>query len=460
MKYGVSSHFMVFLFGVVRALVIPVMLGVIEFGYWQLYLLYSGFVGVFTFGFNDGLYLRYGGKRENELPWKRLRGAFCFYLLALSLISLVLYTVLTNVNDVRTEKLIAFKYVIISVGLSGVVSLHVFLLQLTNQIKKYSVYMLIDKMFFVLMLSLIYFFYSDYNFEYIMVIDCLSKLLLIFIVLIDYREYIFGGIVGLLESWKEFNANISAGVKLMLANLVAMLALNISRFFVELYYPTEVFSVFSFGLTLTNLGLMLVIGVSVVLYPSLKQLQEEKYTQFYSVLSDLVTFTMFTLLFTYYPIYFFILNFIPDFKEVLVYFNILLALSLLQIKMNLSINTFYKVLRRERSLLRANLESFVLILFLSILVVVFDGTITVMVLAMLMVISFRVYSCDLYIKDILNIQNNGHAIFELSMLMVFILITKYMSLTMSFIILFIFFIMFAYRQKIKISTWFNLLKER
>ena len=460
MRYGLISHSLVCLFGIVRAIIIPVMLGVINFGYWQFYILYAGFVGIFTFGFNDGIYLRYGGKLNDELPWKRLRGAFFFYFLTLLLISFVLFITLINLDDVRMEKLISLKYIIISIVLSGAISLNVFLFQITNQIKKYSIYILIDKIFFVLLLFLIYFFYSDYNFEYLMIIDCVSKLFLIFIVFIDYRKYIFGRMASFRESWEEFCANIGAGIKLMLANLLAMLILNISRIFIEFYYTTEEFSVFSFGITLTNLGLLLVSAISVVLYPALKQLKKEEYMQFYAELSDAVTFAIFMLLFSYYPIYIFIINFIPDFKDVLIYFNILLVVSLLQIKMNVIINTFYKVLRRERSLLIANFESLVFILFLSTLVILFYKTINAMAFAMLVVVILRVYRSELYIKNIVSIQNHGQSVLELSILLIFILITQTMSLTMSFIMLSIFFVLFANYQKTKITGFIKMLRTK
>jgi O-antigen/teichoic acid export membrane protein len=457
LKYGVISHLMVLIFGIVRALVIPGLLGVTDFGFWQLYLLYAGFVGIFTFGFNDGIYLRYGGKRADELPWKRLRGAFWLYFITLCFISFALLIILSNI-DVSSEKAISFRYVIFSVGLTGVGSLYIFLFQTTNQIKKYSIYILIDKILFVLMLSLFYFYYSDYNFEFLMVIDCISKLLLIAIMTINCRDYIFGSMASALVCWKEFYANIGVGITLMLANLSAMMMINMSRFFVERYYPIEEFSVFSFGLTLVNLGLMLTIGVSTVLYPALKKITEEKYQKLYLELTDATTMILFILLFTYYPINYFVLNFLTDFKDVLEYLNILLVLSLLQIKLNLTLNLFYKVLRKEQSLLKANLTSIVLIFSLSILIVLFHRTIEAMALATLVTLIFRVYSSDYYIKNILKCQNHCRSVFEFSVLMIFILITKNMTLNMSFLLLLIFFLSFVYRQKIQILTWVNILK--
>lgn len=41
-----------------------------EYGYCQLHLFYSSYVGFLHFGWNDGIYLRYGGKNYIELDKK------------------------------------------------------------------------------------------------------------------------------------------------------------------------------------------------------------------------------------------------------------------------------------------------------------------------------------------------------------------------------------------------------
>ncbi len=46
--------------GILKSFILPILLGVIGFGYWQIYLLYVGFVGLFALGFNDVVYLKYG----------------------------------------------------------------------------------------------------------------------------------------------------------------------------------------------------------------------------------------------------------------------------------------------------------------------------------------------------------------------------------------------------------------
>ncbi len=456
-SYSLTSHLLVFFLGIIRAFVVPVMLGVIDFGYWQFYLLYVGFVGIFTFGFNDGIYLRYGGQKVGELPWKKLRGSFCFYIATLCLISIVLFVVLGLV-DLSKEKEISFVYIIISISLTGIGSLYIFLFQVTNRIKKYSIYNLIDKLFFLLMLSLVYFYVADYNFKYLMIIDCLSKFFLVVMMSIDCRNHIFGSIESFLVSWNEYYANIGVGIKLMLANLLAMLIISISRFFVEFYFSIEEFSIFAFGLALTNLALIAVNGLSAVLYPAFKQINQEKYKELYEVLSDVITVTIFILFFTYYPIYYIVLNYLPDFKAVLPFFNILLVISLLQIKINLSINTFYKVLRKEKELLKANITCLILVIFLSLLVVMINKKLEFIALATLLPLIYRIYSTDRFIKKLLGSHDNSKLVFEFSLITIFILVTNYASVSLSLFVLLIFFILFIYFQIKHIQTWLNLLK--
>lgn len=61
-SYTLTSNLLSLLVSTLVILIIPKLLGVQEYGYWQLYIFYSSYVGFLHFGWNDGIYLRYGGK--------------------------------------------------------------------------------------------------------------------------------------------------------------------------------------------------------------------------------------------------------------------------------------------------------------------------------------------------------------------------------------------------------------
>ena len=53
-----------------------------EFGYWQIYLFYLGYLNLFGLGLNDGIGLFYGGYEYERLPFQRIRASMrvVFYL--------------------------------------------------------------------------------------------------------------------------------------------------------------------------------------------------------------------------------------------------------------------------------------------------------------------------------------------------------------------------------------------
>ncbi len=69
--YSFTSSLVSMIISSLVILIVPKLIGIKEYGYWQLYLFYSSYVGFLHLGWNDGIYLRYGGKKYDELD-KRL----------------------------------------------------------------------------------------------------------------------------------------------------------------------------------------------------------------------------------------------------------------------------------------------------------------------------------------------------------------------------------------------------
>ena len=56
--YSVSANIISMLVSAVLLILLPNLLGETEYGYWQLYLFYTSYVGFFHFGIVDGIYYR------------------------------------------------------------------------------------------------------------------------------------------------------------------------------------------------------------------------------------------------------------------------------------------------------------------------------------------------------------------------------------------------------------------
>lgn len=61
-KYSFVAQFLQLSLSVCITLFLPFLLGVEDFGYWQLFIFYTQYAGFLAFGLVDGIYLREGGK--------------------------------------------------------------------------------------------------------------------------------------------------------------------------------------------------------------------------------------------------------------------------------------------------------------------------------------------------------------------------------------------------------------
>ncbi|MDN6626680.1 MAG: hypothetical protein L0K82_05645, partial [Pisciglobus halotolerans] len=78
LRYTVTANFLVLGISVVLNLFVPKFLGVSEYGFWQLYVFYSSYVGFFHLGWIDGIYLKIGGFDYNRLDKENLGSQFWY----------------------------------------------------------------------------------------------------------------------------------------------------------------------------------------------------------------------------------------------------------------------------------------------------------------------------------------------------------------------------------------------
>ena len=61
-----------FILSAITALIVPKVLGITEYGYWQLFIFYTSYTGFFHLGLNDGFYLLKSGQTRNSLDERDL----------------------------------------------------------------------------------------------------------------------------------------------------------------------------------------------------------------------------------------------------------------------------------------------------------------------------------------------------------------------------------------------------
>lgn len=136
-SYSFSANLISLLISAFMVMFVPKLLSVNDYGLWQLFLFYYSYLGFLHFGWEDGIYLRYAGKKFEELNRKTFAGQFyCIILL-----QIVLATVISIFGKFFVENPDKSLALVCAIWLAPFVNFNNlcnFIMQVTNRIKEYA----------------------------------------------------------------------------------------------------------------------------------------------------------------------------------------------------------------------------------------------------------------------------------------------------------------------------------
>jgi O-antigen/teichoic acid export membrane protein len=399
-------------------LIIPKVLGIEQFGYWSIYLFYAGYTGVLQFGLVDGIYLRYGSYEYQDLPKELFRSVFLTLLSFQIIITLFLYIMILIIEK-DIDKLYIYLFAATNIPL-GVYGIFVMVTQVTNRFKEYSIITGLSKILLCIFAFILYYL-GFLNDKTLILSDLLVKLLLLFISIYFCKDLVVGYRMPISEGLTESVKNVSVGINLMLANFLAMLLVGIGRYIIEKFESVAIFGIYSFAINTTSLVMIFVSSISLVLYPILTRLNKESLPKYYDIINTLLIIIILILMLSYYPLEWVIKSYLIEYIPVLDYLYLLFPIVVFQGKMQLLVNNYYKVLREERALLFANLSAVFIFSTLGISFYNLFRNINTIVWCTLLVIAWRCYASEIYIKRKLNINYYSKIYIEIVMIAIFIL---------------------------------------
>lgn len=340
------------LIGIIKIIFIPYILGVDSFGYWQMYLLYVGYLGVLSLGFNDGIIIKYGSFTMENLPKGRLKGSLLLFL-AMQMFFIILLLIITTFesNDIKQT---VFLFVIGNILLTGITGITIGLLQVTNNFKKYSLVLTIDKVISIIIYGCLFYF-NIANFTTIIIVDIVSKVISCIFSIYFCKEVFFGGKAELKGGIIEFKDNIQIGIKIMLSNLMGMLMIGYALFIIERALDIKQFSIIAFGISTTNIIILFASSLGVLIYPFISRRNFNENQKLHIVIKEGITIILFVLLIGFFPIKYIIEKFLSDYSQVLTILPILFVYVIYESKINIIINPYFKSLRFESLIFKFNI---------------------------------------------------------------------------------------------------------
>ena len=418
LNYTVTANFLILGISVILNLVVPKYLGIADYGYWQLYVFYSSYVGFFHFGWIDGIYLKIGGEEYENLDKRSLGTQFRYLVLfELSLAVLISIYALFFVSDPNRQ--IIWLATAAMLVIANLKSFILFILQSTNRIKEYAKLSRDDR-YLYLIGAMGYLLLGGRNPLILIMMDVVSKLVVTLWGMILIKDIVTAKRQRFSLTIGEAITNIRIGSNLMLGNIASMLILGVSRFLVERSWSIETFGKLSFALSISNMFMLFISSVSVVLYPVLRRTNQSNLPQLYRHVRNIfVPFTLLLLLF-FNPIRLMLEWWIPEYKSSLFFMGILFPMIVYEGRISLLVNTYLKTIRKEKIILISNVVTLLVSSVLSLVSVYMFKSINLTVLTIIFSLAFRCILAETLLTKVMKINVNRENLLEVLLIGLFI----------------------------------------
>ena len=396
---GVSA-----LCSVITTLLVPKVLGVEEFGYWQLYIFYIGYVGFFHFGLNDGVYLINGGKSRRDIDKKNINSQFWLMSLVQTCLAAVV-AVVALVGPFGMDRGFVLLMTAIMIVLNNASLYWGYVLQAMNETRLFSVSVVVDSVLFLA--PLVFLMLGNVGvFEPYVLAYTAAKLGRLAYCLVRCRDFLRSG----LENWRSVlpacRESMTAGLKLLIANTTGSLILGAIRFAVDANWGIETFSTVSFSLSLVGFFILFISQASMVLFPSLRQAADKEMSVFFINARDALGCFLPLIYLLYLPITWMLGLWLPEYNESLHLFALLLPLCVFDGRMDIVGTTYLKVLRKEGLLLRINIIALAISVFGALFGVFLFHSVEFMVLVAAFSIIWRCLFTEGYVSRELGVPDS------------------------------------------------------
>lgn len=402
----INVHLLSIIISAFMTFVAPKWLSTYDYGLWQLYLLYVGYIGFFHFGWIDGIYLRLAGKHYDDLDKKELKSELYIFSIVQFIISVVI--VLFGLYNKNIDKTFVIICVAISLTLVNVKFFLIYVMQATGRVKEFSnvafIQSFLQALFFILY-SLI-----NKNYKTIILADVTANILSLILAIyycqdICIKKYCILGDLknGIMNTIKgEIRLNISAGSKLMIANILALLTTGVLRIGIEKKYGVEDFGKVSLALSFSALCINIFNSMGVVFIPLIKNKSVSISKILYENIHIAIDLVVFFFMIFYYPVKVIFSNFMPNYVESFEYLAITFPIMYFGCIQSLLQTTYLKAFRQEKNIFLSNAIILIFSALATFIGVRYGDKLVVMVVAIMLVYIIRNIIYEFYISKCIN----------------------------------------------------------
>lgn len=335
--------------GVLVGFLLPKIISIDDYGYYKTFALYATYVGLFHFGFLDGIYLKFGGYDYNQLDKNKFR-FYSRYLIILEFI-ISLLGCLVSITFLSGNLKIIFIFVSVFLFTYNVTGYYQYISQITGRFNELSIINIIQSVLTALSIILLwilnYLKVISINYVLYLYVYVGIQMVLCTWYIFTYKKITFGQTNNCDNKFREIVDLSLSGFPLLVSNLCLLLILSIDRQFVNIIFNNQVYAKYAFAYNLMSLISTVSSAIAIVIYPSMKRMNIDLLKK---AISKFVIFTsvfVFMCLLVYYPLCLFIDWFLPKYSESLIIFRIILPGICISSLITIVYQNYFKILYKN-----------------------------------------------------------------------------------------------------------------
>lgn len=341
--YSFGQAFLL-IFGFIQSLIIPKYLSTTDYGYWQLFLLYTTYVGILHLGFLDGVLVRWAGK-DLEALREEIPTTFRFILLEQGFIVVVL-VMIVGLIDMPSRKIALA--VLANAIIVNLLTFFLFTAQATKRFKLVTAVNIGRGLLFIVFILLIFF--SGYFSYFSLILATMATgIIIIFLFVFHTRDCLFYHSAHRRSLLQYGNENIGIGIFVLLGNFTALIFATIDRLTVGSFFPITQFAVYAFAMTMCGLVTVFLQAAAQVFFPYLSGSSSKTRTKAYGLLKPTLVIFWAAALAVYFPFSVWIRHYLPNYSDSLPLMAILLCTIGFSGQINILHANFFKVYRKQRA---------------------------------------------------------------------------------------------------------------
>ena len=430
-SYSFSANIISLFLGALATLLFPKFLQVSGYGYYQLYIFYTGFLIITALGISDGVQLKIAGKRYDSLDFEEQCSLFWFSTLTQIIIYVILLLLsMTLVTDPNK------RFVLVSVCIVGLVTHPRYylytLLQDVNRLKEYS-HIVITERSISIVISIFALLLGCKDFKLIIAFDVIGRILS-FLIAVNYcKQIVFKkphiDICIIRKAYKY----VVSGIMILFAMQTSSIVIGVSRYGIERKWGIEEFSKISLAIALSNMVLRCVNSISVVMFPTLRNIENKKLPHIYEELNTILMSAIYIMMCFYKPLCYIVGLWLPQYANTLKYSVLILPICIYECKYSLIINTYLKNFRKEKMIGVINALTVLLSAVMTTVSIFVIQSIEAAVIGVLLSLATRCMIGEIVVGRLLKIHIVKNIVSEFIFAVAFVICQYYFNTIISYV---------------------------